>query len=110
MAAKCSKLVEKLRQSEQFVFLPFEVLTAEAFPSKITDFLSDIGLDVKRCNAQAYDGASVMSGANKVVQKLIRDSSQNPCPCVHCYAHRLNLVLTDVAKRVDLVADTIGLL
>jgi len=51
-----------------------------------------------------------MSGANKGVQKLIRDSSQNPCPYVHCYAHGLNLVLADVAKRVDLVADTIGLL
>jgi len=61
------------------------VLSAEAFTSKITDFLADIGLDVKRCIAQAYDGAAVMSGANKGVQKLIGDSSQNQCPYVHCY-------------------------
>jgi len=49
------------------------MLLAEAFISKITDFLADIGVDVKRCIAQAYDGASVMSGAKKRVQKLIRD-------------------------------------
>lgn len=44
------------------------------------------------------------------VQKLIRDQSQNPCTYVHCHAHRLNLVLVDLAKNVDGVAESFGLL
>lgn len=29
---------------------------------------------------------------------------------VHCYAHRLNLVLVDVAKNVQVVDESLGLL
>lgn len=57
-----------------------------------------------------YDGASVMSGHVNGVHKLIRDLSKNPCPYVHCHAHRLNLVLVDLAKNVDGVAESFGLL
>ena len=46
------------------------------------------------CIAQASDGASVMSGKEKGVQKLLRDAVGNACLFVHCYAHRLNLVLS----------------
>lgn len=51
-----------------------------------------------------------MSGHVRGVQTLIRDQSQNPCPYVHCHAHRLNLVLVDLAKNVDGVAEFFGLL
>ncbi|XP_026816205.1 zinc finger MYM-type protein 1-like [Rhopalosiphum maidis] len=36
--------------------------------------------------------------------------SKNPCPYVHCYAHRLNLVLVDASKHVSAIHNTIGLL
>ena len=42
--------------------------------------------------------------------KLIRDKSQNPCTYVHCHEPRLNLVLVDLAKNVDRVAESHGLL
>ena len=96
---------------ERFLgFVPLESLSAESLTTTITEFLSKVGLPIKHCIAQSYDGASVMSGSNKGVQKLIRTATENPCPYVHCHAHRLNLVLADVAKRVDTVSETIGLL
>lgn len=49
-----------------------------------------------------------MSGRVGGVQIKIREVSKNPCP--HCYAHKLNLVLVDVAKNVKKVGDIIGLL
>jgi len=32
------------------------------------------------------------------------------CPFIHCHAHKLNLVLVDVSRKVEEVHDTIGLL
>lgn len=51
-----------------------------------------------------------MSGSTNGVHVRIRELSKNKCPYIHCYAHRLNLVLVDVAKSVEIVDDTIGLL
>lgn len=51
-----------------------------------------------------------MSGRVRGVQQLIRTMSENPCPYVHCHAHRLNLVLVDVSKGVDGVGEMFGLL
>jgi len=54
----------------------------------------------------------VISGSTNGVglHVKIRELSKNKCPYIHCYAHRLNLVLVDVAKSVDIVDDTMGLL
>ena len=109
----CVRYVQKskCRIVESFLgFIPLNMLTAEYFSSTIITFLTDVGLDVTKCIAQSYDGASVMAGVKNGVQKLIRDASKNTCPYIHCHAHRLNLVLADVAKRVDVVADTVGLM
>jgi hypothetical protein len=96
---------------ERFLgFASLNVLSAESLTSTITDFLSNVGLDVKKCIAQSYDGASVMSGVSNGVQKQIRDAAENPCPYIRCHAHRLNLVLAEVAKCIDMVGDTLGLL
>ncbi|VVC34971.1 Ribonuclease H-like domain [Cinara cedri] len=51
-----------------------------------------------------------MSGSTNGVQVKIREISKNKCPYIHCYAHRLNLVLVDVAKSVEIVDNKIGLL
>ena len=48
---------------------------------------------------QDYDGASVMSGQQKVVAKIIKDKAHFG-PYVHCHAHRLNLALVDAVKSV----------
>ena len=90
--------------------MPLESLSAAALTTTILEFLSDFGLSIKQCIAQSYDGASVMSGVSNGVQKLIRDAANNPCTYAHCHAHRVNLVLADVAKRTEIVTETVGLL
>ena len=53
---------------------------------------------------QDYDGASVMSGQQKVVAKIIKDKVHFG-PYVHCHVHRLNLALVDDVKSVQAAAD-----
>ena len=60
--------------------------------------------------AQSCDGASVMSGHLNGVQELFREKSGTPCIYVHCYAHRVNLVLVDACHVVRAVGDLFGLL
>jgi len=60
---------------------------------------------LKDCVAKASDGASVMSGKDNGVQKLFRNKVDKPCVFVHCYAHRLNLVLSVSATEVDLAKE-----
>lgn len=109
----CIRYVSSVTGSVVERFLGFHALTelsAESLSSDILCLLRNIGLSIDKCVAQAYDGASVMSGVKNGVQKLIRDAAGNPCPYVHCHAHRLNLVLVDLSKQVDLVSNTFGLL
>lgn len=58
--------------------------------------------------AQSYDGASVMSGCKGGVQKLICDVVGRHVIYIHCFAHRLHLVVLDVlqaSKHVEWVLD-----
>jgi hypothetical protein len=78
--------------------------------SEIKLFLNYFGLDISNCVSQSYDGASVMPGQFNGVQKKIKDMSGNLCPYVHCHAHRLNLVLVDVSRKVEDLHEVIGIL
>ncbi|XP_050507980.1 uncharacterized protein LOC126885452 [Diabrotica virgifera virgifera] len=107
----CCRYVLESGIRERFLgFVQLTKLDALALANKIQHFLNHIGLNIQLCVSQSYDGASVMSGKFSGVQALMREITGNPCPYVHCHAHRLNLVLVDVSKRVQSVGDTIGLL
>ena len=60
-------------------------LDAKALAEKIVARLQVLGLDVKQCIAQCYDGASVMSGQVSGVQQRVREIVGNGClyplPC-----------------------------
>jgi len=62
-------------------------------------------IPLENCVSQASDGASLMSGKANGVQKLLREKVTNPGVFVHCYVHRLNLVLsvslTDYSVHVN---------
>jgi len=58
---------------------------------------------------QGCDGAAVMSGMHRGVQKFVRDVAPNAV-YVHFYAHRLNLVLVDVCKTVPAAREFFALL
>ena len=82
------------------MFQAAEYLDARSLTKKIFDCLDDLGLDYKQnLVGQCYDGASVMSGKNSGVAARIQEDCKQAV-YVHCYAHKLNLVLADVAKSV----------
>lgn len=106
----CIRYVHSGQVRERFLgFLDVLKLDAQSLATALIAYLDENNLSIKNCVGQSYDGASVMSGEFAGVQKFIRDSSNYPCPYVHCYAHRLNLVLVDVAKRVEFVGKIFGL-
>lgn len=81
-------------------FLRFNKLTkhgAEDHVNVIYDVLNKCNLNIKKCCGQGYDGATVMSGVFSGVQKRISDIVPN-ASYVHCTAHNLNLVISDIAK------------
>lgn len=96
---------------ECFISFTTMVLMDAAF---ITDIilksLEKLGLDYKSSLVGlGFDGASVMSGVISGVQKRIRDKAPFAY-YVHCYGHRLNLVLINVAKCVPQAAEFFSLL
>ncbi|PNF14161.1 hypothetical protein B7P43_G13483, partial [Cryptotermes secundus] len=59
--------------------------------------------------AQTYDGAAVMASQHAGVQAKIREQYPNAI-FVHCYAHRLNLVLAQSAKTISSARGLLSLL
>ena len=69
-------------------------LDAESLKKLIQSELSRLGLDQKKAVAQCYDGAAAMSGLKSGVQ--VRIETYGNAVGIHCWTHRLNLVLVDV--------------
>ena len=88
-------------------FLGFRVaegLTAESLSNAIQDEMKQIGVNIHNLVGQGYDGAAVMSGKCAGVQEKIRTIVPQAL-YVHCFAHRLNLVIVQAVKSVVPVAD-----
>ena len=94
---------------ESFIgFVHATDLTASGLCSELVSVLQRLGLDYKaKLVGQGYDGASVMSGKNAGVGKLLKnEASLYLCALyVHCHAHRLNLALVDCMKVVSQAAE-----
>ena len=74
-------------------------LDAECLTTSILDFMAAFEINMKNCGGQGYDGASVMKGHVSGVIVLV----QKEAPLanyVHCFNHRLNLVIVDVLKNI----------
>jgi len=54
-------------------------------------------------HSQCYDGASVMSGKDGGVQRLIQDTLKRKIPYFHCLSHQFHLVITKALESVHLV-------
>lgn len=111
----CIRYISKRNFDVREEFLTFEAMTdvdAEALCTSILAIMKTLGLVNCIVVAQCYDGASVMSGHVSGVQARIRDT-YTCAVYIHCHAHRLNLVIVDVARQVqyaDEFFDLIGVL
>jgi hypothetical protein len=107
----CIRYVEECFVKERFLgFVHVTDLTAKGLAEVIVRTLNECGLILSCCIAQCYDGASVMAGINNGVQAKVRELTGSACVYVHCYAHRVNLVLVDTCTRIVDVSDFFGLL
>ncbi|KAL1005411.1 hypothetical protein UPYG_G00058770 [Umbra pygmaea] len=77
---------------------------AESVTEAIEQMLVSNGLENLRCVSQAYNGASVMSGAVGDVQARFR-AKHPEAIYVHCYAHELNQVLCYACEAVKEASD-----
>ena len=66
--------------------------------------LSSMGSDPIKAVAQCYDRAAAMSGVKTGVQERIRENYEKAV-YVHCWAHRLNLVLVNACCDTPHVLD-----
>ena len=95
---------------ERFLSMtPLKDLSAEGIANDICQVLTRNGVNLLNCISQTYDGASVMSGKHRGVQKKIRDITGKAL-YVHYYAHRLNLVVVDTVKSLVSANDFFSLL
>ena len=109
----CVRYVEPKTFTVQERFIGFSSLhslDAESVAREIVSQLEQLGLNVGNCIAQCYDGAAVMSGHVSGVQTRITQALGGKCVYIHCYAHRLNLVLVNTAHDIKEVSDFFGLM
>jgi hypothetical protein len=64
----------------------------------ISETLISKSVSFDKLVAQTYDGASNMSGCYNGLQAIIKEKVGKHVAFVHCYAHTLNLVLSDLAS------------
>ena len=96
---------------EEFVGIAeAQSLDADGLTDTIISQLGRIDARMKNCVGQGYDGASVDAGQlNEVQKKLPEKTGSDMAYYVHCYCHRLNLVIVDVVNSIMCVASMIAL-
>lgn len=67
----------------------------------IKNSLEEFELSVDGLVSQSYDGASVMSGEYKGLQRLISDFCKRYILYVHCLLHKINLVVVHVMENIS---------
>lgn len=77
-------------------------LSAIGIADVILKSLEKYGINTDKLLSQCYDGAFVMSGHKGGVQTIIQEKLKRRIPYVHCFSHRLHLVIIDVIKLIDL--------
>ena len=95
---------------EEFLYIQeLESLDAEGLTSSILNALEG-KINFKKCIGQAYDGASVVSGKHAGVNAFIKERVAPLANYIHCFNHRLNLVLLDECKSIPYARDILSIL
>nr|CAI5817934.1 unnamed protein product [Callosobruchus analis] len=91
-----------------WTYLEPQNLNAESLTADILRILDPILENSKdKLIAQCYDGAAVMSGRNTGVQARIKEK-YNFAHFVHCYAHQLNLIMSQAVPQSSQVRTFFG--
>nr|CAI5833553.1 unnamed protein product [Callosobruchus analis] len=91
-----------------WTYLEPQNLNAESLTADILRILDPILENSKdKLIAQSYDGAAVMSGRNTGVQAQIKEK-YNFAHFVHCYAHQLNLIMSQAVSQSSQVRTFFG--
>jgi len=69
---------------------------ADSLTDVVLTQISTARLSPDKILSQCYDGASVMAGCHGGVQKILQERLKKTIPYVHCYNHRLHLVVVSV--------------
>jgi len=78
---------------------------ANSLTDVVLNQISASGLNPSNILSQCYDGASVMAGCHGGVQKMLQDRLEKTIPYVHCYNHKLHLVVVSVMSAVAKVLE-----
>ena len=100
---------EELKDHESFIGLyQVDSIDAVSLLVSIKDVLLRMNVQLSHCRGQCYDGASNMSGArNGVATKILEDERR--ALYTHCYAHSLNLAVSDTMKKSRVCRDALDI-
>lgn len=78
-------------------------LDAESLANVALKALDSYGVDKTHMVCQCYDGANVMSGENGGVRYFVNLKIGREIPYVHCFNHRLHLVIVSIVSEIPSV-------
>ncbi|XP_044164603.1 52 kDa repressor of the inhibitor of the protein kinase-like [Acropora millepora] len=88
---------QTIREEFVGIHLREEGTSARAIKNVITNAVADLGLNMKDCHGQCYDGAGNMAVRLNGASTLIKED-YNKAIYFHCMNHRLNLCIADTCS------------
>jgi len=77
------RFIKDTKVHEEFLcFVPVSSTTGKDLASTIITQLSQLGLNLEHVRGQGYDGASNMSGTDRVVQTRVKELYPYPCTLI----------------------------
>lgn len=99
-----ARFVRSGKPMEVLLFFETTVdLDAHAFTTLLIESLDMYGLDANKIISQCYDGAAVMNGYKSGVAKRLQEDLGKIIPYVHCFNHRLHLIIVHTVTEISLV-------
>ncbi|MGH0174867.1 UNVERIFIED_CONTAM: hypothetical protein FKN15_069592 [Acipenser sinensis] len=78
---------------------------AETFANTIVTEIMEAGLCPSKTLSQCYNGANVMSGCHRGVQKILQDKLGKEVPYIYCFNHQLHLVIVHAMSSEEKVEE-----
>ena len=105
----CIRISNDLQPEEMFLGLHTTTeTTGEVLSKLLLEKLRDLGVDIRNCRGQTYDGASNMSGHLNGVQAHIQKVEPRAV-YIHCANHVLNLAIEDAVNASSILSGAIEL-